>query len=63
LLVLFDELCAQTHTGPLWSREHLRSLKHKAAKSLVKREGEPSAAETQLALAARVRRARRWAAP
>jgi hypothetical protein len=60
LLVLFDELCAQTDSGPVRSREHLRTLSHKAAKSLVKREGAPPAAEAQLALAARVRRARRW---
>ncbi|MDA0174455.1 DUF6493 family protein [Solirubrobacter taibaiensis] len=62
LLVLFDELCAQTDTGPARSREYLRTLSHKAAKSLVKREGDPPAAEAQLALAARVRRARRWMA-
>ncbi|MDA0174456.1 DUF6493 family protein [Solirubrobacter taibaiensis] len=63
LLVLFDELCAQTDTGPVWSREHLRTLNHKAAKALVKREHRESDTEDQLALAARVRRARRWVAP
>jgi hypothetical protein len=60
LLVLFDELCAQTATGPRASREHLGTLKHKAAKALVKRAGDPPEHERQLALAARVRRARRW---
>jgi len=60
LLVLFDEFCAQTETGPLWSRDHLATLSHKTARALVKREHAPSATEAQLALAARVRRARRW---
>ncbi|MDA0158804.1 DUF6493 family protein [Solirubrobacter ginsenosidimutans] len=60
LLVLFDELCAQTATGPRASREHLGTLKHKAAKALAKRAGDPPKHERQLALAARVRRARRW---
>jgi hypothetical protein len=60
LLVLFDELCAQTGTGPRVSREHLGTLGHKAAKALIKRAGDPMEQEAQLALAARVRRARRW---
>ena len=60
LLVLFDELCAQTGTGPSASRAHLATLKHKAAKALVKRTGDPSEIEAQFALAARVRRAHRW---
>jgi hypothetical protein len=60
LLVLFDELCAQTGTGPRASRDHLATLGHKAAKALVKRGGEPAEQEAQLAFAARVRRARRW---
>jgi hypothetical protein len=60
LLVLFDELCAQTHTGPQRSRAFLQTLNHKAAKSLLKHEG--AAAEAHLALAARVRRAERWMA-
>ncbi|MDA0183054.1 DUF6493 family protein [Solirubrobacter phytolaccae] len=62
LLVLFDELCAQTSTGPRRSREHLRTSKHKAAKALLNRHGDPPAEEAQLALAARARRARRWMA-
>ncbi|MDA0174454.1 DUF6493 family protein [Solirubrobacter taibaiensis] len=60
LLVLFDELCAQTHTGPRHSREHLRTLTHKAAKALVQRTGDPPGSEAQFALAARARRAYRW---
>lgn len=60
LLVLFDELCAQTGAGPAHARAHLGTLKHKAAKALLKREGTPPPQEAQLALAARVRRARRW---
>ena len=60
LLVLFDELCAQTGTGPRASREHLVALKHKAARSLVARQGDPPPDEARLALAARARRARRW---
>jgi hypothetical protein len=60
LLVLFDELCAQTGAGPDASREHLRTLKHRAAKALLKREHAPPETEAQLALAARVRRAERW---
>ncbi|WP_121249331.1 DUF6493 family protein [Solirubrobacter pauli] len=60
LLVLFDELCAQTGVGPTHARAHLGTLKHKAAKALLRREGTPPPQEAQLALAARVRRARRW---
>jgi hypothetical protein len=60
LLVLFDELCAQTGTGPRAARAHLAALTHKAAKALVKRTGDPPEIEAQLALAARARRARRW---
>jgi hypothetical protein len=60
LLVLFDELCAQTGTGPRVSRDHLGTLGHKAAKALMKRAGDSAEQEAQLAFAARVRRARRW---
>jgi hypothetical protein len=60
LLVLFDELCAQSGVGSRRSREHLRTLKHKAARALLEREGDPPEGEAQLALAARVRRAERW---
>jgi hypothetical protein len=63
LLVLFDELCAQTDTGPARSREHLTMLKHKAARALLQRTGDPPAEEARLALAARARRAYRWMNP
>lgn len=62
LLVLFDELCAQTGTGPRHAREHLTTIKHKAANALLQRVGSPPAEEARLALAARVRRAQRWLA-
>ncbi|MDA0183057.1 DUF6493 family protein [Solirubrobacter phytolaccae] len=65
LLVLFDELSAQTGVGPQRSRAYLETLSGtskaaKAAKALLARAGEPPPVEAELALAARVRRAQRW---
>jgi hypothetical protein len=65
LLEAFDELCAQTQTGPDAARPFLQritgsSKAAKAAKSLLARDGAPPPREATLALAARVRRAERW---
>ncbi|MDA0183055.1 DUF6493 family protein [Solirubrobacter phytolaccae] len=66
LLVLFDELCAQTHTGPVAARAHLGTLTGsskaaKAARSLLAREGNEDV--ESLVLAARALRAQRWMEP
>lgn len=60
LLVLFDELCAATGTGPRHAREYLATLKQKQARALLARAYAPSEAEERLRLAARARRAHRW---
>ncbi len=66
LLVPFDELSAQTGTRVQASRAFLQTLKGssaaaKAARSLLAREGAAPEEERRLALAARLRRAERWA--
>jgi hypothetical protein len=66
LLVPLDELSAQTGTRVQASRAFLQTLKGssaaaKAARSLLAREGAAPEEERRLALAARLRRAERWA--
>ena len=65
LLVLFDELCAQTNSGPVASRAFLATVTGsskaaKAAKALLARTGEPHPMERALMLEARIERADRW---